>query len=72
MKDLHNYNLKMTGAPLNQNFCRNQYIPVLESAGLISYEKNPDNGREMLITPLILEIESTDESSNKSEKEGNM
>ena len=72
MKDLHNYNLKMTGAPLNQNFCRNQYIPVLESAGLISYEKNPDNGREMLITPLILEIESTDESSNKSEREGNM
>lgn len=72
MKDLHNYNLKMTGAPLNQNFCRNQYIPVLESAGLISYEKNPENGREMLITPLILEIESISKSGNNVEKEDNM
>lgn len=72
MKDLHNFNLKMTGAPLNQNFCRNQYIPVLESAGLISYEKNPENGREMLVAPLILELESVDGHDNSTEKGADM
>lgn len=72
MKNLHNYNLKATGAPLNQNFCRNQYISVLESAGLISYEKNPENGREMLITPLILELDTAESSNGKTNEEGDM
>lgn len=59
MKDLHHYNLEASDELLNQNFCRNQYIPVLESAGFISYDKNPENGREMLITPLILNLDSS-------------
>lgn len=61
MKDLHRYNLEVSDELLNQNFCRNQYIPVLESAGFISYDKNPENGREMLITPLILNFGSSHE-----------
>lgn len=54
LKELNRYNIKITGIPLKLNFCRNEYIPVLEACGLINCEKNPDNRKEILIVPLEL------------------
>lgn len=58
VKELNQYNIRVTGTTLKLNFCRNEYIPVLEASGLISCEKNPDNRKEMLIVPLVPNIEN--------------
>ena len=54
VKELSVYYQKTAGENLSQDLLRKQHIPVLEDAGLISYEKDPTDKRQMLITPLIL------------------
>lgn len=53
MDDLFSYHHSRTGEMLNRDQVRKQYLPVIEQAGLISYEKGPTDGRRMVITPLI-------------------
>ena len=53
-KELSVYYQKTAGEILSQDLLRKQHVPVLEDAGLISYEKDPTDKRQMLITPLIL------------------
>ena len=42
-----------TGSYPNMENVRKQYIPALKTAGLISYEKNEDDKRQCIITPLV-------------------
>lgn len=63
VKELNQYNIRVTGTTLKLNFCRNEYIPVLEASGLISCEKNPDNRKEMLIVPLVHSIDNPPQAS---------
>ncbi|MBQ3294133.1 toprim domain-containing protein [Candidatus Saccharibacteria bacterium] len=73
IRELNLYNVKNTGTTLNLNFCRDQYIPVLEASGLISCEKNPDNHRETLIIPLDFQTgQSQTDEEDKDKKEDNM
>ncbi len=51
--DLAAYCYGKTGEMLNRDQVRKQYLPVLEQANLISYEKDPNDKRKMIITPLI-------------------
>ncbi len=51
--DLVAYCYGKTGEMLNRDQVRKQYLPVLEQANLISYEKDPNDKRKMIITPLV-------------------
>lgn len=51
--DLAAYCYGKTGEMLNRDQVRKQYLPVLEQANLISYEKDPNDKRKMIITPLV-------------------
>lgn len=51
--DLAAYCYGETGEMLNRDQTRKQYLPVLEQANLISYEKDPNDKRKMIIAPLI-------------------
>ncbi len=53
VKELAIYYAKTTGDTLDQDRVRKQYLPVLSQAGLISYEKDPEDKRQRLIIPLI-------------------
>lgn len=53
MDDLFSYHHGKTGEMLNRDQVRKQYLPVIERAGLINYEKDPNDKRQMVITPLI-------------------
>lgn len=73
LRELNLYNVKTTGVTLNLNFCRDQFIPVLEASGLISCEKNPDNRKEMLIIPLeSQDAQSQDGDDGGEKKEDSM
>lgn len=60
IRDLNIYYQKITGEILNQDLLRKQYLPVLQDAGLISYEKDPDDRRQFRIVPLVLPDESAE------------
>ena len=51
--DLAAYCYGKTGEMLNRDQVRKQYLPVLEQANLISYEKDPNDKRKMVIAPLV-------------------
>lgn len=51
--DLVAYCYGKTGEMLNRDQVRKQHLPVLEQANLISYEKDPNDKRKMIITPLV-------------------
>lgn len=53
MDDLFSYHYGKTGEMLNRDQVRKQYLPVIEQAGLISYEKDSTDRRKMIITPLV-------------------
>lgn len=59
MDDLFSYHHSQTGEMLNRDQVRKQYLPVIEQAGLISYEKDPNDNRRMVITPLIGNFRTT-------------
>lgn len=73
LRDLNCYSVKVTGSTLNLAYCRNQFVPVLEAAGLISYEKNPENKKERLIVPLDLSVgqpqQDVDEANTEKESD---
>lgn len=52
-KDILKKHLEVYSRVLSIHFLRLQMLPSLESAGLISQEKNPDDQREKLILPLV-------------------
>lgn len=47
--DIMQKHLEIYGSPINEWNLRNQIIPMLESAGLISQEKDPNDGRNKVI-----------------------
>ena len=47
----------------NAECVRKQYIPALEIASLISYERDKDNGQQWLITPLVFFDNNDDDNS---------
>lgn len=51
--ELNTYYYNTTEEFLNQDILRKQHIPVLQGAGLISCEKDTNDKRQKLITPLI-------------------
>jgi len=48
---------KIYGRPLGSTYLRQHILPQLEQVGLIAQEKNPDDGREMVVIPLETDIE---------------
>lgn len=53
-RELSIYYQKTTEEILNQDILRKQHIPVLQDAGLINYEKDENDRRQLLIVPLVL------------------
>lgn len=53
MDELSSYHYKKTNELLNRDLVRKQYLPVIGQAGLISYKKDPNDKRQMIITPLV-------------------
>jgi hypothetical protein len=58
---LNKYN-KLHGAPLSIIYLRQHILPQLEQVGLIVQERSTDDGRQMLVFPQELEIETTNNS----------
>ena len=56
---------KQTGSYPNLDVVRKMFIPTLQCASLISYEKDDDDKRQMLITPLIFPDDSVDKKAEK-------
>ena len=56
VKEVAAYYAKTTGQTLDQDRMRKQHLLVLEQAGLISYEKDPNDKRQRLIIPLVENI----------------
>ena len=52
---------KRAGNFPNLDMVRKMFIPALQCAGLISYEKDDDDKRQMLITPLVFFDENLEE-----------
>lgn len=55
---------EQTGSYPNLDMVRKMYIPALKCASLISYDKDDDDRRQMLVTPLVFfddELENTTE-----------
>ena len=50
--------LKIYDRPLAEWQLRREYLPMLEQAGLIVQEQDPDDKRTKLITPITLEVET--------------
>ncbi len=48
-KDIMSVYLDVYGRPINEWQLKNEIIPVLESSGLIVQEKDPDDGRKLLV-----------------------
>ena len=53
-RELSIYYQKTAEEVLSNDLLRKQHIPVLQDAGLISYEKDENDKRQLLIIPLIL------------------
>lgn len=51
--ELANYYFKKTGGYPNLDMVRKMFIPALQCASLISYDKDEDDKRQMLIKPLV-------------------
>lgn len=51
--ELANYYFKKTGSYPNLDMVRKMFIPALQCASLISYDKDEDDKRQMLIEPLV-------------------
>ena len=51
--ELANYYFKRTGSYPNLDMVRKMFIPALQCASLISYDKDEDDKRQMLIKPLV-------------------
>ena len=56
MDDIITFYYQRTGKPINNELLRKSFIPVLESAGLITRERSKFDGRKLLIKPMIMEI----------------
>lgn len=56
--ELATYHFKQTGNYPNLDMVRKMFIPALQCASLISYNKDEDDRRQMLITPLVFLDES--------------
>ena len=56
--ELATYHFKQTGNYPNLDMVRKMFIPALQCASLISYDKDEDDRRQMLITPLVFLDES--------------
>ena len=67
-RELSVYYQKTTEEVLNQDILRKQHIPVLQDAGLIDYEKDENDKRQLLIVPLILPKDYLDSSSSDLSK----
>lgn len=52
--EIEEYYYELHGVMPNHNFIRSQCIPTLLVANFIRKDKDPDNGRQQLITPLVL------------------
>lgn len=51
--ELANYYFKVTGSYPNLDMVRKMFIPALQCASLISYDKDENDKRQMLIEPLV-------------------
>ena len=58
------------GRMLDTNQLRQQILPMLETAGLITQERNPDNKTKMLVYPIVLSTKSSDEQRNSENNGG--
>ena len=58
-KDILQGHFKIYGRPLEEWKLRREIIPMLEMAGLITQEKDPDDKRNTLITPIYPTSQST-------------
>ena len=52
--EIEEYYYELHGVMPNHNFIRSQCIPTLLVANFIRKDKDPDNGRQQLVTPLVL------------------
>lgn len=60
MRELSIYYQKAADEILSQDLLRKQHIPVLQDAGLISCDKDENDRRQILITPLLFPNEQTE------------
>ena len=69
LNELSSYYLKREGVPFPADYCKRNYIPALQAASLISYEKGKKDKRKMLITPLVFfDDDSDDDKNNEDDK----
>jgi hypothetical protein len=57
-REILNKHYIIYGRPLSSLYLRQNILPQLEQAGLIAQEKSLSDGREMLVIPLEIEVES--------------
>lgn len=57
-REILNKHYTIYGRPLNSLYLRQNILPQLEQAGLIAQEKSLNDGREMLVIPLEIDIEN--------------
>ncbi len=56
---------KQTGSYPNLDMVRKMFIPALQCASLISYDKDEDDRRQMLVTPLVFFDDKLEKTSQK-------
>lgn len=56
---------RQTGSYPNLDMVRKMFIPALQCASLISYDKDEDDRRQMLVTPLVFFGDKLDKTSQK-------
>ena len=66
--ELANYYFKQTGSYPNLDMVRKMFIPALQCASLISYDKDEDDKRQMLITPLVFFEDGKNKESDELER----
>ncbi len=60
-KDVQGYHYKIRGSMLDTTRLRTEIIPMLETAGLICQETDPDDRRNKLIFPLVHDLKTPED-----------
>lgn len=62
-KDILNRHFKLYGRPLSSVYLRQNILPQLEQAGLIAQERSMEDGREMVVIPLEMNLDQVENNS---------
>jgi hypothetical protein len=66
-QDILKKHSEIYGRPLSMIYLRQHILPQLEQVGLIAQEKSSDNRRQMVVYPLELDIEKSEEKHSVSD-----